>query len=226
MQPPTPPPARAGLTLVEVMVALGIVAAVVALAIPSWTDWIVNQRTKEAARGVADLLSVARTEAIRTGRNHAVLFQSDPGGALLQDADGDVVPVLVVRDDDGPGPLPDPNGQPDAGEARIPGSAAAGVNWGVTQATAAAPGDPDPNNTFATGLTFRTPANAPARWIVFAPDGVPRGYSTGPYVEGTIGTGGGAVYLTNGERDYAVVLTPLGGVQVSAWDPSIAGWRN
>jgi hypothetical protein len=61
---------------------------------------------------------------------------------------------------------------------------------------------------------------------VFRPDGIPRGYSTGPYAEGAIGTGGGAVYLTNGIRDYAIVLSPLGGVQVDAWDVGSGAWRN
>ena len=50
-------------------------------------------------------------------------------------------------------------------------------------------------------------------------------FSTGPYQEGAIGTGAGAVYLTNGARDYAIVLSPLGGVRVSAWDGSLNQWR-
>ena len=32
--------------------------------------------------------------------------------------------------------------------------------------------------------------------------------------------------LTNGRRDYAVVLTPLGGVQVNVWNPALGQWRN
>lgn len=216
----------AGLTLVEVMVAVAIVGVLVGIAVPQYADWLRDQRAKEAARALADVFSMARTEAIRTGRPHLVVAQQDPSGALLQDADGDVVPVLVVQDDDGAGPLPAPNGQVDPNEPRIPVTARAGVNWGVTNATLPAPGDPDPNNVRGTGVTFRTPAGANARWIVFRPDGVPRAYSSGPYTEGAIGSGGGALYLTNGRRDYAVVVTPLGGVQVNLWDPSLGNWRN
>ena len=34
------------------------------------------------------------------------------------------------------------------------------------------------------------------------------------------GEGGGAWYVTNGRRDYAVVLTPLGAVRVHLWTGS------
>jgi hypothetical protein len=34
------------------------------------------------------------------------------------------------------------------------------------------------------------------------------------------------VYVTNGRRDYAIVLTPLGGVQVNAWNGDTGQWRN
>jgi hypothetical protein len=132
----------------------------------------------------------------------------------------------MLQDDDGTGPLPAPNGQVDVGEQSVPVRAEPGVNWGVTFATGAAPGDTGLAANFVTGLTFQTPGLAAARWIVFRPDGVPRGYSTGPYTEGAIGTGGGAVYLTNGHRDYAIVLTPLGGVQVNLWVQSRGQWRN
>ena len=34
-----------------------------------------------------------------------------------------------------------------------------------------------------------------------------------------------SVYITNGRRDYAVVLAALGGVRVHAWDGSPGSWR-
>ena len=44
------------------------------------------------------------------------------------------------------------------------------------------------------------------------------------YCDGTswsaFGSGGGALYVTNGRREYGVVLTPLGGVRVHIWNPS------
>ena len=41
-----------------------------------------------------------------------------------------------------------------------------------------------------------------------------------------MGSGGGAVYLSDGNRDLAVVLTPLGGSRVHAWDAAQAVWSN
>lgn len=215
-----------GLTLIEIMIALGIIGIVSGLAVPALRDYFGDQRVKQAARAIADVLSLARTEAIRTGRSHAVYLDRDPTGASLADNAGNIVPMLVAQDDDGTGPLPAPNGQVDAGEPRIPVAAQQGVSWGVTFATTAAPGDTGLTANFTTGRTFRTPGLAAARWIVFRADGVPRAYSTGPYTEGAIGTGGGAIYVTNGRRDYAVVLAPLGGVQVTTWNRALGLWRN
>jgi prepilin-type N-terminal cleavage/methylation domain-containing protein len=216
-----------GFSLIEIMVVVAIIGAMTAVAVPGFSTYFANQRVKQAARSVADVLSLARTEAIRTGRNHVVYFQQDPTGAALVDGAGTSVPVLMVQDDDGTGPLPDKNGQVDVGERRVDVRAEPGVNWGVTFATGAAPGDTGLTANFGTGRTFKTKTGGAATsWIVFRPDGVPRGYSTGPYTEGDIGSGGGAVYLTNGRRDYAIVLAPLGGVQVDLWDPSRGQWRN
>lgn len=215
-----------GVTLIEMMVVIAIIGVMTALAVPSFQTYFRDQRAKHAARAIADAFNMARVEAIRTGRSHIVYFQQDPTGAALVDAGGRTVPTMVVQDDDGTGPLPAPNGQVDVGEARIPVPGDTGVNWGVTFATTAAPGDTGITANFATGRTFRTPGLAAARWVVFRPDGVPRSYSVAPYTEGAVGTGGGAVYLTNGRRDYAVILAPLGGVHVSSWDGSQGQWRN
>jgi hypothetical protein len=40
------------------------------------------------------------------------------------------------------------------------------------------------------------------------------------------GGGGGALYLTDGERDYAIVLSPIGGVRVHLWIPANGAWSS
>ena len=74
------------------------------------------------------------------------------------------------------------------------------------------------------GTSFTDPAGASVRWVVFRPDGVPVAFDAACNL-GATGTGGGAVYFTNTRRDYAVVLSPLGGVRVHSWDPGAGAWR-
>jgi hypothetical protein len=89
-------------------------------------------------------------------------------------------------------------------------------------APAAAPSDPGAGN-FASGFTFTDDEGLPASWILFRPEGTPRGFDAGCGI-GPIG--GGSVYLSDGDRDLAVVLTPLGGSRVHAWDAANAAWTN
>ncbi len=92
---------RAGMTLIELMVVVGLLAVLVALAVPNIREWAGDQRTKQAARSLSDALLVARTEAIRTGNNFIVFFgdpaTTDPAGTLVT-YNGQWVPVLVIDD--------------------------------------------------------------------------------------------------------------------------------
>jgi len=63
-------PARTGLvgwTLVELLLALAIGAALIALALPSYSAWIADQKLTNQARALATGMSVARSEAIKRG---------------------------------------------------------------------------------------------------------------------------------------------------------------
>ena len=103
-----------GFTLIEVMIAAAIVAALVIIAVPNLDAWSVNQRVKTAARQVSSAFTLARSEAIRTGNLHIVFVQEDTLGSNLTDDDGTVVPVLVI-DDGRPGDAGQ-NCRVDAGE--------------------------------------------------------------------------------------------------------------
>lgn len=208
---------RAGFGMVEIMVVVAIIAVLAAMTVPSFQRWRTDQRVKEAVRAIADLLAVARAEAIRSGQNHAVFVWLDAQGNPLQDAAGNRVAALLINDADADGVI-------DANETllTVPLDTSGTLNWGVALAGAAGPPptDPDPNASFATGFTFVDPAGNPAQWVVFGPDGIPRAFSVGPFTTGPVGTGGGGVYVTNTDRDYAVVLSPLGGLRVHPFDPT------
>ena len=66
----------------------------------------------------------------------------------------------------------------------------------------------------------RQPGRA-ASWVMFASDGLPHRFTENAAPRrpattlGPIGEAGGAIYVTNGKRDYAVVLSPLGTVRAA-----------
>lgn len=62
-----------GLSIIETMIALAIVALVLFVAVPSFTIFLQNTQIKNAATSALDGLTLARAEAIR--RNTAVRFQ-------------------------------------------------------------------------------------------------------------------------------------------------------
>jgi prepilin-type N-terminal cleavage/methylation domain-containing protein len=214
---------RAGMTLIEMAVVLVVATVLGLMAVPSLRAMFADQRVKGAARSVADALMLARAEAIRTGDVHLVVFQQ---------ALGATAPIAVVDD----GPPATSNCQIDAGEVRQSVPAERDVFWGTT--TTLANGTPAPDDpgvatgAIATGSSFsdatRNPAN-PATWVLFEPDGIPRLFTPGAgacAAVGQPGQGGGAIYLTNTRRDYAVVLSNLGTTRVHAWDAGADGWRN
>lgn len=219
-----PSPRQSGLTLIEIMVVLGIIAVLALLAGPSFTRWQDDQRVKAAARAGADLLLLARSEAIRTGNQYVVYFgppgTTDPDGTDILNVDGGYAPMLALAD----GPAATANCRIDGGEDFETIEAVQGLAWGVAQATTRAPGD-NGGAAFAppqsSGHTFADPGGTQRDWVLFRPDGMPvvfdaSGGDCG--VTGMTGTGGAALYITNGRRDYAVVLSPLGSVRVHAWD--------
>jgi len=216
---------ESGVTLLELAIVLAIVGTLAAIAAPNVIRWEHDQQVKGAARDVADLLMLARAESTRTGDRYVVFFgplgTTDPAGTVIGQ------PILVL--DDGPPATSDCH--IDAGEPTRSVQPVANVAWGVSLATTRAPGDTGAaafTPPLAGGGTFADPTNNPVQWFLFGPNGVPLRFQGQLANCGTIGTtalGGAALYLTDGTRDYAVVLSPMGNARVFVWDRGAGAWQ-
>ena len=215
--------ARSGMTLIEIMLVVGLIGVLSAVGVVGLEDWFENQRVRGAAHAGADIIQLARAEAIRTGHNYLVFFgppgTTDPAGTAIQDGGGNWVPVLVVDD----GPPETSNCRIDGGEPRRGLEPEQDVTWGVTAASVVVPDDQGGASFVppqASGATFTDPDGNATNWLMFRPDGIPVAfsYSAGACDDiANTGSGGGGLYITNGRRDYSIVLSPLGTVRVHFW---------
>lgn len=226
---------RHGMTIIELMVVLAIVAALIGVGTALFRSWNADQRVKSAARDVGDLLIRGRAEAIRTGTPHLVFIGTDDAGAPLV-SNGRPVAAMLIADLDGDAQI-DPGEEIDHVDI-VPGGL---VAYGRSLAGATlAPGDPFKGTPLEGSVleqntpgNFQHPTNPNLidSWVLFRPDGTPRAAvnnGAGGTTLGTVGSGSGAIYVTNARdrtRDYAVVMAPLGAVQVLRWDPTAAAWR-
>jgi prepilin-type N-terminal cleavage/methylation domain-containing protein len=70
---------QSGLTFIELMIVLGVLAILSGLAVPAIFSWLPNHRLGGAARDVLSLVERARLTAVRDNGNATVNFQL--GGA-------------------------------------------------------------------------------------------------------------------------------------------------
>ena len=82
----------AGFTLVELIITIVIIGIVLAMAMPSITEWIENGQIRTAAEGVKNGLQLARMEAVKS--NTPVSFTLSNPGAVGGTGWG----ILDVRD--------------------------------------------------------------------------------------------------------------------------------
>jgi type IV fimbrial biogenesis protein FimT len=110
-------PAQSGISLVEILIAIAIVAIVFALGLPTYTLWIQNTQIRTASEAVLNGLQAARNEAIR--RNVAVQFQLmtgvDSQWAVNLSSTPDLNPPLIGR--------PAGEGSPNVTITRVPADA-------------------------------------------------------------------------------------------------------
>lgn len=70
---------RAGVTLIELLVAIFIMLLITAIAIPAIVPALKNRDTREAARMMDVFINGARTRAAQTGHNYGVIIERMPG---------------------------------------------------------------------------------------------------------------------------------------------------
>jgi type II secretory pathway pseudopilin PulG len=225
---PVPRDHRAGISLIELAVVLGIIAALAAAAIPSVQDMLERRRLQGFARDLGNVFQIARSQAIRTGNYQIAFFgplgTADPAGTVLVDSTGSTVPMLIL-DDGSPATA---NCHIDVAESRETIPLPNEIGFGVSEASSKVPTDTGTaafSPPQASGTTASDPSNNPTNWVLFRPDGIPVGFDPTSTTCGTIGdtgTGGAGLYVTSGGRDYAVTLAPLGSVRVHTWGN--AGW--
>jgi len=213
---------RPGFTLVELMIVVAVIGVLAAISVPAMRSFFEDLRLKAGARDVADALRLARAEAIRTSTPHLVFFSmgaaTDPGGTPLPNdpTTGAPVPILIVRDDTA-------NCRIDAADPQTELHAKQGLSWGTSvSGTTSVPSDSGAAD-HSTGSSFQTGGGVVTNWVRFGRDGVP-GVFDAAVCNGGLGTGAGAIYLTNGRRDYAVVMSALGSVRVHNWHEGNAAW--
>lgn len=217
-------PRDSGFSLIEVVIVLAIVAVVTALSVPATERFFANARLGESARSAYGLFSFARSEAVRTGNVHIAFFDEDADGNSLVGPNGGAVDMLVI--DDGRPGSGSQNCAVDSGEARRGFSLGDGVTFGVTDASAKGPHD-EGGGAIGSGWTFEDDASNAAKWVLFRPEGTTMAFSTSSGCSlDVVGSGAGGVYFTNGSRDLAVVLTPLGSSRLYIWNPSTDTWRD
>jgi prepilin-type N-terminal cleavage/methylation domain-containing protein len=224
----------AGFTFTEIMLVVAMMGILVAIAQPRFSAYLDNQSVRAAGRASVTAFQLARSESIKRSENILVVFigaTEDPTPDELSKIGDDFIsePILIVED-------ADQDCMIDAGEIIYDFDAAPGIVWGTTSSLAGSTaastdqGVGTANVSHGSSLTDASLSAAnPASWVLFRNDGLPRAFTTtddgGCASISEPARGAGAIYLTNGLRDYAIVLSPLGQARLQVWDAESGDWN-
>lgn len=97
------PCANTGVSLIEMVVGLAIVAILFAMAVPSFSGWMASLQVRTAAEGILSGLQLARTEAAK--RNQQVSFNlvgtTGAGWTVTLTSDGSVIQSRAAAEGSG-----------------------------------------------------------------------------------------------------------------------------
>lgn len=96
-------PIARGVTLLELLVALAVLAILVAAGVPGLREFIITQRLKAAAETVYADLTLARDEALHRNRTISIAFEFEEGGTRWCFAPSDHLPCDCQRGECGIG---------------------------------------------------------------------------------------------------------------------------
>jgi type II secretory pathway pseudopilin PulG len=208
--------------LIEIAIVVSIMGILAALAVPTMVGGTDRERLKSSIRDLAGAFSFARSEAIRTGEIFIVFVGTDASGSALPDMNGSPALALVLND--GVPGSANQNCSIDSGEPTWTFEARPSVVGGLLTGVVKMSDDVG-SGTLSTGSTFTEPDGDDASWTLFRPDGSARAFDAACTI-GEIGTGSGAIYLNNGDRQFGVALRPLGNTRVRTWDEGSTQWVN
>ncbi len=120
---------QVGLTLIELLVTLSIVAILLAIAVPGFQDFFRRNRVDATASDLVTALNYARSEAIRRGARVTVCGSANPSAASPNCEDSKWAQGWMVFQDGGTKGVID--GTDAANILRVQGAAPGGVSIGA-----------------------------------------------------------------------------------------------
>ena len=98
-----------GFTMIELMVVIGIMAILSAIAIPSYIKWLPKHRVGTAARAVMSGMEFARSNAIKTNSDVSVVFDWDNDSLTVVNSGGNILRTRRLPGDVNLQDLPPPD---------------------------------------------------------------------------------------------------------------------
>ena len=75
---------KKGVTLLELIVVMVIIAIMAALAVPNIAAWLPNYRLRTATRDIVSTMRTAQIKAVSTNLEHRVQFDTEGGSYIVQ----------------------------------------------------------------------------------------------------------------------------------------------